>query len=69
MSIQFQEPDGTVKDAVIEMIQRMPKEATVVDIMAELYVRQKIDEGLRQLDAGEVVEHEVVKRRLAKWLN
>ncbi len=36
----------TIKD-VIEMIRRMPDNATVADIMAELYSRQKVDEGLR----------------------
>lgn len=38
-------------------------------IMSELYFRQKVDEGLRQLDAGEGIEHEEAKRRLAKWLS
>jgi len=49
---------ATTKQAVIEMIQRRPEDASVEDIMAELYFRQKVDEGLRQLDAGEGVEHE-----------
>jgi predicted transcriptional regulator len=59
----------STKEAVIEMIRRMPDDATLPDIMEELYVRQKIDEGLRQLDAGEGIPHEEVERRLAKWLN
>ena len=58
----------TTKEAVIEMIQRMPDDASVVDIMAELYLRKKVDEGLRQLDAGESVEHEDVVRRMQRWL-
>jgi predicted transcriptional regulator len=32
--------------------------------MAELYLRQKVDEGLRQLDAGQGIEHEEAVRRL-----
>lgn len=59
----------TTKELVIEMIKRMPDEATVADIMEELYVRQKIDAGLRQLDAGETLEHEEIKQRMAKWLS
>jgi hypothetical protein len=58
----------STKDAVIEMIRKMPDDATVPDIMAELYVRQKIDEGLQQLDANEGISHEEAKRSLAKWL-
>lgn len=59
----------STKEAVIEMIRRLPDDATVPDIMAELYVRQKVDEGLRQLDAGQGIPHEEVKKRLARWLN
>jgi len=58
----------STKDAVIEMIRRMPATATVPDIIAELYVRRKIDEGLQQLDANQGVPHEEAKQRLAKWL-
>jgi predicted transcriptional regulator len=60
---------ATVKQAVIEMIEHLPDNASVEDIMAELYFRQKVDEGLRQLDAGEGIEHEEAKQRLGKWLN
>jgi predicted transcriptional regulator len=54
----------TTKQAVIAMIERLPDDASVEDIMAELYFRQKVDEGLRQLDAGEGIDHEEAKRRL-----
>jgi predicted transcriptional regulator len=59
----------STKEAVIEMIRRMPEEVTVPDIIAGLYVRQKVDEGLRQLDAGQGIDHEEVKKSLARWLN
>jgi len=61
--------ESTVKQAVIEMIERLPDNTSVEDIMAELYFRQKVDEGLRQLDAGEGIEHEEALKKLAKWLN
>ena len=59
----------TVKDEVIEMIQRMPEDASVIDIMAELYFRQKVDAGLKELDEGKGIPHEQVKERLKKWLS
>ncbi|TVS17819.1 MAG: hypothetical protein EA424_12020 [Planctomycetaceae bacterium] len=58
-----------VKEAVIDMIQRMPDDASVADIMAELYIRNKVDEGLRQLDSGQVLEHEEVQQRMQQWLS
>jgi len=60
---------ATIKQSVIEMIERLPDDSSVEDIMAELYFRQKVDEGLRQLDAGEGIEHEEARQRLAKWLS
>jgi hypothetical protein len=54
----------TVKDNVMEMIRRMPDEATVADIMAELFVRQKIDVGLQQLDAGDTLSQEDVEQQM-----
>ena len=59
----------STKQAVIEMIERLPEDTSVEDIMAELYFRQKVDEGLRQLDVGERIDHEEAKQRLGKWLN
>jgi hypothetical protein len=58
-----------IKDNVIEMIRRMPDDTTLTDIMAELYVRQKIDVGLQQLDSGDSLSQEQVEQRLSRWLS
>jgi predicted transcriptional regulator len=58
----------STKDAVIDMIKRMPDGSTVSDIMAELYFRQKVDEGLQELDQGEGIPHEEAKKQLEQWL-
>ena len=59
---------GVVKEEVIRMIQNMPKDISIEDIMAELYFRYQVDEGLKQLDAGEGIPHEEVEKRMEKWL-
>ncbi len=58
----------TVKDQVIKMIEKLPDEATVSDIMAELYFRQNVDEALKELDEGKGISHEKAKKRLGQWL-
>ena len=58
----------TTKEKAIEIVSRLPDDATVTDIVYELYVRLKVEKGLEQLDAGEGIEHAEVKKRLAKWL-
>lgn len=58
----------TSKKAILDLIRRMPDDVTVPDVIAELQVREKIEEGLRQLDAGEGIPHEEAQQRLARWL-
>jgi predicted transcriptional regulator len=58
----------STKEAVLALVQRMPDDATAPEILEELHLRLAIDEGLRQLDAGQGIDHEEVKRRLSRWL-
>ena len=60
---------GKLKENVIKMIRRMPDDVSLADIMAELYFRQKVDEGLRELDEGKGIPHDQVKERMRKWLD
>lgn len=54
----------STKQAALRMIRRMPDDASLEDIMHELYFRQRVDRGLRELDEGKTVSHEEVKRSL-----
>ena len=38
------------------MIESLPDEVTVDDIMAELYFRLQVDAGLKELDEGKGIE-------------
>jgi hypothetical protein len=49
------------------MIHRMPNTASLQDIMAELYFRQKVDASLQALDNNKGIEYSVVKERLKKY--
>ena len=60
---------ATVKEQVLEMIRKLPDDSTVSDIMAELYFRQKVDEGLRESEEGETLEHNEVRQRMGRWLS
>ncbi len=59
----------TVKEEVIAMIQQMPEDTDVTDIMAELFFKKKVDSGLKALDEGKGIPHREVKERLEKWTN
>ena len=57
------------KEQVIRIIERMPEQASIADIMAELYFCLKVNSGLRELDEGKGIPHEQVKEHLEKWLS
>ena len=59
----------STKEAVIEWIRRMPDDVTLADLLDELAVRAKIEERIRQADAGEVIDNEEFKKRMARWLD
>ena len=54
---------NTIKEEARKIIDHLPDEATWDDLMYELYVRQKIEAGLRAADEGRVISHEQVKQR------
>lgn len=57
-----------IKQQVIQIIQSLPDDVTLDDIMAELYFKLQIDAGLKELDEGEGIPHEEVEKRMSKWL-
>lgn len=54
----------TAKDAAREVIDRLPDQATWDDIAYELYVKEKIEQGLADAAAGRTVPHAALKRDL-----
>ena len=54
----------TAKEAVRHLIDRLPDQATWEDIMYKLYVKQKIEAGLKAVEEGRAIPHKEMKRRL-----
>jgi hypothetical protein len=51
------------------MIERLPDDAGIADIMAELYFRLKVEAGLKELDEDKGITQTVARDRLKKWLS
>jgi predicted transcriptional regulator len=56
------------KEEVRRLLEAIPEDATYEDIQYHIYVRQAIENGLAAVERGEVLSHEEVERRMAKWL-
>jgi len=54
----------SAKDAARQIIDHLPDQATWDDIMYALYVKQKIEEGLADIEADQTVPHEELKAEL-----
>lgn len=59
---------AAIREQVIKIIQNLPEDVTLDDIMAKLYFKLQVDAGLRELDEGKGISHEEVEKRMAKWL-
>jgi predicted transcriptional regulator len=55
---------ATPKEAAKQLIDHLPEQASWDDIMYELYVKQKIEAGLRAVKEGRTIPHDEMKRRL-----
>lgn len=53
----------TEKRRAIEALQALPEHATIEDAIERLCFMAKIEEGLRQSDAGQLVSHDEVKKQ------
>lgn len=58
----------TAKEQVQEILETLPEDASLEDIQYHIYVRQKIQQGMDEVESGQVISHEEVQQRLAKWL-
>jgi predicted transcriptional regulator len=57
-------PQPKVKEKVLDAVRSLPEDATVEDVMERLYFLAKVEEGLRQIDAGQTVDSEEARRRI-----
>jgi hypothetical protein len=57
----------SAKEVLLEVAEKLPPDATLVDAIYELEFRQAVEEGLAELDRGEGIPIEQVKARIAAW--
>ena len=54
----------TTRERILEALQALPADATFDDAIEKLVFLAKIDTGLAELDNGQGIAHDEVKRRL-----
>lgn len=57
------------KQTVMEVLDRLPDDCTIEDVLYHLYVVQEIERGRADADAGRLIPHEQVAEELRrKWV-
>ena len=57
-----------VKEEVSSLLTRLPDDCSLEDVQYHLYVLQKIERGLKDVEEGRVYTQQEVEKRMAKWL-
>lgn len=55
--------ESNVKSIVLQTVNSLPESATWDDVMHRLYVRKKIENGLRDVESGDTLPVSEVRKR------
>ena len=58
----------TAKQEVMELLKDLPDTSTLEEIQYHLYVRQKVQRGIQDVEEGRVYTQEEVEKRMEKWV-
>jgi predicted transcriptional regulator len=58
----------TEKEIVLETIRSLPDDCTLDEIAERITFMAAVQKGLDELDRGEGIPHEEIKKQLASWL-
>ena len=55
-----------LKDMILTAVEQLPPEATLEDFIERLIFLAKVEKGLAQSEAGQLIPHEEVARRFSR---
>jgi len=59
----------STKEIMIEVADKLPPDATLIDAIYELEFRQAVLDGLASLDGGERISAEEARQRIPQWIS
>lgn len=57
----------TLKQKVMESIDKLPPDASMDEIIERIYFIHKVETGLKQSEEGDLVDHEEVRKKIDEW--
>ena len=59
---------GSAKEEVRRILELVPDNASFEDIQYHIYVREKIERGLEDVQNGKLLSQEEVEQRMRQWI-
>ncbi len=59
---------SAAKAEVMQILEGLPEDASLEDIQYHIYVRQKIDRGLSDIEHGHTLSEDEFDQRMKVWL-
>jgi hypothetical protein len=59
---------NTAKEEVRKILDQIPDDVSYEDIQYHIYVREKIERGLKDVEEGRVLSQKETEQRMARWL-
>jgi hypothetical protein len=60
---------SNAKEQVKELLEVLPDNASFDDIHYHLFIREKVDQGIKELSEGKVVSEQEMEANFKKWLD
>jgi len=57
----------SIKESTVELIKNLPVNCTLEDIQYELYAKQKIDNGLEDINKGYILTEKEMDNEIRSW--
>lgn len=58
----------SAKQDFVRALEALPPDAKIEDAIERLYLLFKVERGIEQADAGQLISQEEARKRLARWL-
>lgn len=59
---------STAKEQVRGILEELPDDTTLEDIQYHLYVREKVEHGLKDVEEGRLINQDEAEKRMSRWL-
>lgn len=56
-----------MKELALQVINELPDNVDMADIIEALYIRVKIEKGIKDIENGNLISHEDLKKEVETW--